>query len=262
MLMRHQLRALAVLLLLAGSVAAGEPKWSLPTNPQAAVVELKSRAPAGTAPDTTVIRIRGTGEFEVGASGEQGYVAGQMTSGELLALLRDLIEREHALELTTGALAAGVTGQARKSGKEVGFQNAPDMVVRIALASGTHEFRCRSPEALRTRFPGMQDLDRVCAIIRRLENVAAVAQIGGRREAERVAALATAELRRQNGPDVAVTVGDLLQVRGNAGDLRQSQFVVEPALRGEAGTGVHVSVMESPGETPRISMTRLSPALR
>jgi hypothetical protein len=259
--MRQRSREFAVLLLLAGSVAAGEPKWSLPASPQAVVVELKSRASAGTSPETTVIKIRGNGTFEVGASGEQGYVAGQMTSAELLSLLRDLIEREHALELTTDALAAGLTSQARKSGKEVGFLNAADMIVRISVASGTHEFRCRSPEPLRTRFPDMQDIDHVCSIIRRLENVIAVAQIGGKPEAERLAALATAELQRQNGPAVTITAGDLLHVLGTAGDLRQAQFVVEPALRGETGAGVHVSVLESPGQPPRVNMTILSAAL-
>lgn len=261
-------RVVVLVFLLAGGLAAGERKWSLPDDPQAVVVELKhgmtddsiSSLPTEvqnrlqSPRHTVVVRIRRNGAIEAGSRGSAGYAAGQLTEAELAALLEELIERQGATELSTAALENKIQQRARETRKDVGFAGS-EMVVCITLQDGRHEFRCCSPEPLRTRFPEVRELNRVCAIVQRLENIAAVAQVGGPAEAERLAKLATAELRRQNGTQVEITAADLRQVRGSAGDLRQLQFVVDPALRGEAGTGMHVSVIESPGTAPRISMT-------
>lgn len=271
--MKMSLRAIVVLLLLVGTLRAAEPSWSLPDDPQAVVIELRheetlesfSRLPPSVQQrtkrfvprDTIVIRIRRDGSFEVGRHGEPGHAKGRMTTEELSLLMSDLVERQHALQLSSSVIAARVEHLARESGRDVGFSGS-ETAVCLTLRDGRHEIRCGAPQPLRTRFPEVRELDRVCAIVRRLENIAAVAQIGGRAEAERLARLATAELRSQNAADVTITADDLVQVRGKPGELRQAQFVVEPALAGGTGGGVHVSVMETPGQAPRISMTPTS----
>lgn len=264
---------LMMLLMLSGNLTAAEQSWFLPDDPQAVVVELKHEIPLQTLAnlppevqrrmqlsprDTIVIRIRRNGSFEVGRRGEPGHATGRMTGVELALLLGELIERQRALEISSTALATRVEQLARESGREVGFRDS-ETAICLTLRDGPHEIRCCAPQPLRTRFPEVRELDRVCAIIRRLENIAAVAQIGGRAEAERLARLATAELRRQNAENMTITADDLVQVRGKAGDLRQAQFVVDPTLTGGTGAVAHVSVMETPGQSPRISMTTQSP---
>jgi hypothetical protein len=268
--MRHVLHAAVVVLLLVGHVAAADTRWSLPADPQAVVVELQFVAPSPAGDQRSdgapgeramlVLRLRRDGSYEVNVQGGEN-LTGRLTDAELRRLVREIVEVQRGLALTSDGLTQALERAGRDSGKEWRIRNADTTVVRITLAGGTHEFRCCAPELLRTRFPQVEDLRRVCAIQRRLENLVAIARVGGKPEAERLAALAMAELRRQNGPDVKISAGDLLFVRGSSGDLRQCQFVVEPALRGETGAGIHVSVMESPGAAPRISMTPLSSAL-
>jgi hypothetical protein len=251
----HFIRCAVCFLVLQAAVGlAAEPTWSLPDNPQAVVIELQLETAAGQ-PVTDVVVVRRDGSFTVGEARSTQPIQSRLTEDELQELLGEIIEREQALELTSASLSAKIQAEGRRTGKDWRIRNASGTIVRISLAGRTHEIRCSSPELLRTRLPGVSELDRVCAIQRRLENIAAVAQVGGLAEAQRLAALATDEWRRQNGPAVQITHRDLLHVRGSAGDLRQVQFVVEPGLHGEAGEAVHVSVIESPGATPRISMT-------
>lgn len=269
--MKRQLRAsaISVLLLLATRHLATAADWSLPSSPEAVVVELQFVAPAADGDSRgnadadrsmLVLRLRRDGWYTVSERGGKPLV-GQLTESELQRLVSEIVDKQHGLELKSTALATEIERTGRTTGKEWRIKNADTTVVRLILAGGSHEFRCCAPELLRNRFPQVADLNRMCAIQRRLENLVATARLGGKPEAERLAALATAELRRQNGPAVTITAGDLLHVRGTAGDLRQAQFVVEPALRGETGAGVHVSVLESPGQPPRVNMTILSAAL-
>lgn len=247
----------SLLLLHALPGVGAEPAWSLPDDPQAVVVELSYAQPSSRF-RTDALTVRRDGSLTAGDPRSAMHVRGRLSEDDLQALLHDLIVRERALELSSEALEAAITAEGRRTGKNWRTRRPTNTIVRLTLAGGSHEFVCNDPELLRTRFPRLQELNRVCAIIRRLQNIAAVAQVGGRAEAERLAELATSELKRQNAPDVRITSRDLLHVRGAADDLRQVQFVVEPALHGESGDPLHVSVMESPGQAPRISLTPVS----
>lgn len=269
--MRHPLQAFAAacLLLLAVHTPTTAADWSLPSDPESIVVELQFVAPApdgASASDATagqstlVLRLRRDGWYTVSEQVGKPLV-GQLSEAEVRQLVGELVEQQRGLELKSASLSSQIERTGKATGKEWRIKNADTTVVRMNLTGGSHEFRCCAPELLRNRFPQVTDLNRVCAIQRRLENLVALARIGGRLEAERLAALATAEVQRQNGPAVTITAGDLLHVRGAAGDLRQSQFVVEPSLRGESGTGVLVSVLETPGRSPQISLTILNSTL-
>lgn len=269
--MKHPLQAFAVscLLLLAVHNLAVAADWSLPSNPEAVVVELQFVAPAGDGDprsdanaerSTLVLRLRRDGWYTVSEQAGKPLV-GQLSEAEVQQLLGELVEKQQGLELKSATLSSQIERTGKATGKEWRIKNADTTVVRMNLTGGSHEFRCCAPELLRNRFPQVTELNRVCAIQRRLENLVAMARVGGKPEAERLAALATAEVQRQNGPAVTITAGDLLHVRGTAGDLRLSQFVVEPALRGESGTGVLVSVLETPGRSPQISLTILTSTL-
>ncbi|MFO1092603.1 MAG: hypothetical protein U0992_04710 [Planctomycetaceae bacterium] len=254
-----------VALLPAGLAEAAEPSWALPEDPQAVVIELRvaeQRQLSSSVPaHSRSLRIQRCGEVVLRDSGAKTDIGGRLAESELRNLLDDIVDRQRMLELTTDSLTRRLSAEAERTGKDWRVRNAPIASVRIALAGATHSFDCPTPDLLRTRFPGVEELIRVCAILHRLQNVAAVAQVGGPQEAERLAALATAELKRQNGTNMRITPRDLLNVRGAAGDLRQVQFVVDPELRGEQGSAIHISVMESSGAAPRVSMTPIAKPL-
>jgi hypothetical protein len=237
------------------SAGAADPKWSLPDTPQAVVLELQySDSREGAT--TTALQLHRDGTF-TGDAGTGRQTSGRLAPAELSELMAEVIETCGALRLTTEGLREQVLAESRRTGKPVEVRAASEMIVRLALADRRHTFQCAAPEVLHARYPNVRDLERVCAIRRRLENVAAVARVGGGPAADRLAALATEELRRHNGSTLRVTARDLLTVRGESGDLRQSQFVVRGERSGSWPAGeVHISILELPGAPPRISITQ------
>ena len=246
--------SLLVTLILTTAATAAEPAWSLPDNPQAVVLELRYAKPAANAPETK-LELRRDGTF-IGDKGTARRISGRLSNRELQELMGEIVVDSGALQLTSSGLSRQIQEQSRRTGKSARLTSGVDTIIRITLADGAHELQCVSPEVLRTRYPALRELDRVCAIRRRLENVVAVAHAGGKPAAERLAALATEQLRRHNGAQAQVTARDLQAVRGEAGDLRQAQFVITDASTGSpAGSEVHISVFESPGAPPRIRIT-------
>jgi len=233
-------------------VSAVEPRWSLPDDPQAVVVQMQYVDDNG-AVQQTVLTAQRDGRFTDGDA-NSGTIAGRMTPDELHELLEAIIDIDRVLDLNSASLSERIQSEARRTRKDWRIQNASHVVIRIGLADGTHVVQCLAPDLLRTRYPAIRELDRLCTVQHRLKNIVAVARVGGMEEARRLAGLATQELRRQNGPDVQIGPRDLVHVRGSVGDLRQAQFVVEPALHPEARESVNVCVMESPGTAPRISL--------
>jgi len=253
------------LLFLSTASAAADSEWSLPTNPDTLVLELRITETGPNSgervPPATLLQIARNGRFVGVDSVTQAEVAGRLGESELRNLVSQIVDQQRIRELRTDDLVKRLSAESARLGKEWRVRNASVVRVRVWLAAGVHTFECPCPELLRTRFPEMKELVRVCSILHRLQNIAAVAQAGGPEEAKRLAALANAELKRQNGSPVQVTSGDLTCVRGKAGDLRQMQFVIDPELNGEQGRAVHISLMESPSAAPRVSLTTVASPL-
>lgn len=248
--------SLAIFLLMAARAEAAETRWSLPDDPRAIVLQMQHVDSQGRVQET-VLTVRRDGSFHDGDAEHPGDVKGRLQEPELLELMREIIDDQQMLEMTTASLSRQVQSEARRTGKDSHIQLAVDVVIRIGLADRMHVVQFTSPGLLRTRYPAIKDMNRLCAVQHRLRNIVATAQVGGKDEAARLAALATEELRRQNGRSVEITPRDLVHVRGSIGDLRQVQFVVESAARDRDGEAVHVSVMEAPGAAPRISLTEV-----
>lgn len=255
--MKWIVTGLIAFLLLPMAAAAADRQWSLPDDPQAVVLQLRYGDPAGLR-ERLALQLHRDGAF-AGGVGTPEQVRGRLADAELNELFAEIIESSAALELTSDRLRQQIQDEAARTGKPAQVRAADDLIVRLVLADRVHEFRCPAPEVMRSRYPNLCDLHQACAIRRRLENVIAVARAGGTPAAERMAALATDELQRQNKSDLRVTARDLQVVRGRPGDLRQMEFVV-PAdgPSNPASRETHVSVMESPGRPPRISITSLA----
>jgi hypothetical protein len=113
---------------------------------------------------------------------------------------------------------------------------------------------------LEARFPEIDELRRVCAVQRRLQNVKCVVQAGGVDAAERLAALANRELRSSAGNAWSVSADDLQLVRSSGDGLCYAQFLVPgDAASGNAPRGM-VTVVESPGAAPRVSVMQIPPS--
>lgn len=256
--MNAWLTSLLVVWVLVGSASSVEQHrtWSLPSDPQAIVLELRFEEPGRSG--GVALRVRRDGSFVVPSPAGRPTLTGRLSERALTELVGELLEDHRCLELESDALAAAIEREGRRTGKDWRVQGAAISVVRIALSDRTHELRCAAPELLQSRFPELRELRRVCAIQRRLRNVVAIARVGGEPEAARLAALVAAELRRERDVSAPVTPRDLVEVNDSTGDLRQYQFVVEAAPTGtDPATSLHISVFEAPGEPVRISVTSL-----
>lgn len=232
---------------------------TLPDDPQAIVLELTFEDATIAGPAAPAVQIRGDGRVIVPASTNGGRTQyGELSPGELQQLLREIVEQQQFLKCDGDAIAAAVELAGIRSGRDWRIQNAATTVIRLRLKNAEHEVRCNAAELLHERFPEVNDLARLCAVQRRLQNVKAVVEVGGPEEAQRLADLATDELRQDaaTGPEVASR--DLLHVRSSGDGLRQVQFRIEsmPENGGEAEI-IMISVFESPESPPRVSVTIL-----
>jgi hypothetical protein len=255
---------LAVLLLLcgcAGAAADDHPAttYPLPDDPETIVLELALDDSAGAAPASPAVQIRADGRVVVPAgSGSGRALYGELTADQLQLLLREIVETQQFLECDSDDVAAAIEQAGRRSGRDWRIQNAAATVIRLRLKDTEHEVRCNAAELLLERFPEVDGLARLCAVQRRLQNVRALVEVGGEEEGQRLAALATDELRQGAATGPEVTSRDLLHVRSSGDGLRQVQFRMEsvPENGGEAEI-IMITIFESPEAPPRVSVTTL-----
>jgi hypothetical protein len=231
---------------------AGE-SFGLPAAPRAAVIELvfEDRAASREAP---FLRIDADGAVHVPDPSEraQPRFSGRLSQPELQQLLRELLVTHDIANLHTGDLERALATHAKQAGLDWRIPGADATLLRITLADRVHEVRCGAVSLLCERFPRLAPLQKLGAAQRRLENVAAVAQVGGTSAARRLAALATRELESRTPDSPQVTALDLSYVRTSRDGLRYVQFEVRGGR--DRSQRVTVSVVEAPGEPPRVSV--------
>lgn len=236
-----------------------EAVLALPADPQTIVMELAFEEPenAGVAERVT---IRADGEIALtGGTLQSKSVTGRLTAEDLQSLLQEVVHTSRILDCETEAIAAAVEREGRRSGRDWRIRNAATTVIRIRLKDVEHEIRCPAAELLVERFPGIDQLERLCTVQRRLQNVRAVTEVGGAEEAERLAKIAAAEWSSDSGMAQQVSSRELLHVRDAGDGLRQVQFRIDPppAEDGSIGESVVITIFETPKTLPRVSITPL-----
>ncbi len=232
---------------------------AVPDDPQTTILELEFQEPDAVGMAARVA-IRGDGEISVSGGAQRGTrVIGRVTANELQELLQEIVRTRRILECDSDTIAAAVEQAGRRSGRDWRIRNAATTVIRVRLRDGEHEVRCPAAELLCERFPGIDELERLCAVQRRLQNVKAVAQAGGTAEAERLAKIAAAEWGDESGEEREVLVRHLLHVRDSGDGLRQFQFRVDAPADdgGSSGEAVAITIFETPQTLPRVSVTPL-----
>jgi hypothetical protein len=186
---------------------------------------------------------------------------GRLSRERLSKLLDDVIETDRILDCETRRIEEALTRESRRTGLAWRVPGAAATLITVRWQGRTHDVRCPAAELLEARFSTIDELHRLCAVQRRLQNVKCLVQAGGVDAAERLAALANRELRSRSERPLSVTVDDLQLVRSSGDGLRYAQFVVSGnAAEGDARPLQMVSVMESPGANPRVSVTSIPPS--
>jgi hypothetical protein len=203
-------------------------------------------------PDGTVLVPQG--------ADKAGPLRGKLSVARLEKLLHEVVETNRLLECDTEAIEQSLIRESHRSGRSWRVPGAAATVIRVRWEGRDHEVRCPAAALLAARFPDIDGLRRVCAVQRRLQNVKCVIQAGGVAAAGRLTAVANRELRSNAGEGLSVSMDDLQLVRSSGDGLCYAQFVVPVDAAAGNGPARMISVIESPGAAPQVSVMQVPPS--
>ncbi len=246
---------LAGLICLTATGTASEP-ISLPTDPSVAVIELwyvdrgQLREPE--------VAVFATGRVRVNVG--EGALWGELDPAQVKELVATLLQRDEFKTLRTETIQAEIEAESAKTGLSCRIDQAGDTIIRVRTATELIRIDGHAVGLLATRFPRCASLQKLYAAQCRLENVRAIIMAGGPEAAERLAKLAQSQIQATHGEIINVTPGHLAMVQSLADGTRFCQFLVN----GKAGerTPRVITVFESPGEVPRVSVLPEGPVIR
>lgn len=239
----------SVLALMLVGQAGAEHAIRLPSDAAQPVIEMWYVDMATGAQPEVIVYAGGKVWIRVG----EGAIWGQLTGPEFETLLRSLWDGDQISELSTDTISREIATEAERLGLTSQVIGATETVLRIRTQEKLMQVRAPSVGILATRFPQAQSLQRLASAQRRLENLRAVTMAGGQDSARQLATLAQQKLLAEHGESVTVTSENLTMVRSLPDGTRFCQFVVPSEQF--AGRNSHVvSLFESPGDSPRISV--------
>lgn len=248
--------ALFVSLSLTG-IASATDSISLPQDPAVPVVELwyidhgQVRSPE--------IAIFASGRVQVRLG--EGMLWGEMKRDQVTALVGALLTSDHLASITTSQIDQAIATESIRTGLSAEIHGAADTIIRIRTSAGMYRVDGHAVGVLSNRFPAVECLQSLYSAQCRLENVRAVVMVGGVPSAERLARLAQAQLQAEMGEQVTVGLENLSCVHSLTDGTRCCQFLV-PAPPGSDAAPRIISLFESPGEAPRVSVLPEGPSLR
>lgn len=229
----------------------------LPSDPSMPVVEMwyvdqgRLRAPE--------ISIFAGGRVQVRIG--DGTLWGEMSPQQVSQLVNALLTSDRLSSITTAEIDQAIAAESIRTGLSSEIRGAADTIIRVRTSSGTYRVDGHAVGLLSTRFPAVQPLQSLYSAQQRLENVRAVVMVGGAPSAERLARLAQAQLQSEMGEQVTVGQENLSCVHSLTDGTRCCQFLV-PAPPGSGAAPRIISLFESPGEAPRVSVLPEGPSLR
>ena len=246
------------LMLVASSAMAVEPKAANPPVPKSPVrvAALSYIEPDGTRRPVVEVWSNGLVKAIDLSGSRQNPVQATLTDRLTAAELREL----HQLLIGDCQLANQTTDSVRKSLQIASEQH--QLTAKIEGAAETeigvlagHEWRtvsCPAVSILATRFPDVAEVRNIAAAQSRLQNIYAVALVGGGKAADLHAATATHKLQEVNPNAGEITRRDLTMVRHLPNESRFVQF----RYAGSPGQddGCLVNLTQSPEGTTRVSV--------
>jgi hypothetical protein len=178
-------------------------------------------------------------------------VADRLTAEQLAALLDDAVVRPRLERIDSRRLHGEVQAACRAAGLTPEIAGAATTIVRFRSQETDREARCAALSVAAARFPDLTDVQQLFHAQLRLQNVAAVARVGGEVASRRLAEIANQSLRRLHPDAVPMTPRDLSMVRELATGSRYVQFYRRSEPRTQE---LLVSIFETPGEPPRVDV--------
>lgn len=229
------------------ALVANEP--ALPVDPDAAVIELWYLN--GQTPSHPEVIILSDGRMQV--MSPEGPLRATLPAQRLRELMTKLWHVDGLKSVAPESLQHSIQVAASRTGLTPNIEGAGETVLRIRMAGEVRELRCPAVGILAVRFPDVPAVQSIAAAQRRLENVRAVASVGGHDEAVYLAEVATRAVQDEYGVDVPVSSADLSMVRSLPDGSRFCQFLVQPQ-DAEPKPVQMISIVETPGHLPRVSI--------
>jgi hypothetical protein len=184
--------------LLLAACAASAPRYALPGDGYVVLLESK-----GTRREQPPLVIHPDGTMTSSAGNTR------IDGDELQALLRSLIEEQRFFDIDGEAIRLAIHQENSQRGSALAVLHAPTSAVELRLKDRTHRVEVHALQFEANAHPGIDPLQRLAAIQRRLIRVFSVALLGGEARAARLRDLASEELRRHHPGRAPFTLDDL-----------------------------------------------------
>ncbi|WP_417850403.1 hypothetical protein [Thalassoglobus sp.] len=184
----------------------------------------------------------------------EGPQRSQLPVAQVEALVKQLWTVDGLCNVETHSMNKEIQQATVQSGLRSHIEGAGETVFRIQTATETRELRCRAVGVLAVRFPEIKSVLSMAAAQRRLENVRAVATVGGSAQADEIASLAAQAVQTEYGLNVPVSSEHLSMVRALPDGSRFCQFLVASDDHDQSKPVHMISITETPGHHPEVSM--------
>lgn len=189
------------------------------------------------------------------------WISSDRLSEEELKELHDLLFHEcHLAQLTSAGIeeAIDLASHQRQLSSEI--EGSASTQIGLLVGTRWHIVECPAVSILANRFPEITELHQISKAQSRLQNIASVALVGGRDEADRHAVTATQRLLQEHPDAGEMTRRDLTMVRTlpNGGHLMQFRYAGTPGQ----SDGCLVCVTKSPLGLTRVSLMNSPTVIR
>lgn len=175
-----------------------------------------------------------------------------LTREELRALYNELVVQTDIVTLSTESVRESI--QAASESQQLGaeIEEAADTEIGLRIGTRWHTVQCPAAALLAVRFPDSAEVATVATVQARLQNIAAVALVGGSETADRYATNATRKLHEMHPDARELTRRDLAMVRRLADGSAFVQFRYRGSPHGQ--DACLVSLTQSTSGPPRVSI--------
>lgn len=247
-----------LLLLVCGTVSAVEPKASTPVGNQNAVriASLSFVEPNGRQREVMEVWSNGTvNAFELSGTPQnpvQITHTDRLSPTELRSLYQQLVDESRLATYTSESLSEAINIASAEQQLSASIEGAAASEIGVLVGRQWRTVACPAVSILATRFPQVTEVQNFAAAQSRLQNVAAVALLGGAKAADQQAATATHKLREMHPEAGVITRRDLMMVRRLPNESRFVQFRTAATPAGD--DGYLVNMTQSPEGPTRVSV--------
>ncbi|MFO1004902.1 MAG: hypothetical protein U0929_02995 [Planctomycetaceae bacterium] len=247
-----------LLMLVCGTAWAVEPRAKTAAGSRDAVriASLSFVEPTGQQREVMEVWSNGTVKaFELTGTPQNPVVVthtDRLSPTELRSLHQLLVDECRLATQTSAGLSEAINVASVEQQLTANIEGAASSEIGVLVGREWRTVTCPAVSILATRFPQVTEVQNFAAAQSRLQNVAAVALLGGAKAADQQAATATHKLKEMHPEAGVITRRDLLMVRRLPNDSRIVQF--RYAGPPGADEGYLVNMTQTPEGPTRVSV--------